>query len=89
MGRWEEDEDPREEELEAEPREAREEDAASVHSYTGTPRANSQGTSDQGVGVGCGECVRVHWYTTGNSWTMVGEEEGPATVLYEQTQSGR
>jgi len=25
------------------------------------------------------------WYTTSNSWTVVGEDEGPATVLCEQT----
>ena len=34
----------------------REEDAASVHGYTGTLCANSQGG-------GCGECARVHRYT--------------------------
>jgi hypothetical protein len=37
----------------------REEDAASVHGYTRTLCANSQGG-------GCGECARVHWYTMSN-----------------------
>jgi len=41
------------------------EDAASVHGYTGTLRANSQGTSSQAWGgAGRASCVRVHRYTT-------------------------
>ena len=43
---------------------AREEDATSAYGCTGIPTANSQVVElVRGRGGGCGEWVRVHWYT--------------------------